>query len=434
MNARNDVFVSYSHADAAFLRRLQVHLTPLQRDGVISLWDDTRLLPGSQWQIEIKEALDRARVAILLVSADFLASEFITTNELPPLLAAAEKGGTLILQIIVRPCRFERTPQLARFQAVNSPKKPLIGLSKVKQEMVFVKLSSLVEQAFTFDNRQASNRADSPVKIESDQYSDGSASGEDSAALHEADSAKDVPLAAETALALGRLVQTELDAAVIGMLTPSEVRERLQVIIDAVFDLQRGIRFSKVVCTYTILDDFSFRVEETETLSAADQDISIYHKYYAGSVPCPLIESLQFQASVLGEQTHRLIWTTGKNEPLGKEFLVCPIPPLKVHEPANTLHFTSTWPGGAEPLRHPQGRDLFQVYITPNAVGSVDSVEVFIHFEAPGEYVVERVLETQVSGSDTSGRRECRLKAPYYAKFESVLGGTLYSFRIDRVA
>lgn len=144
----NDVFISYSHADTDWLKRLQVHLKPLHRDGLISLWDDTRLRPGSQWRIEIREALDRAKIAVLLVSADFLASDFISTNELPPLLAAAEQRGTLILPLIVSPCRFEQTASLARFQAVNPPSEPLVRMRKAKREEIFVKVSRLIEHVF----------------------------------------------------------------------------------------------------------------------------------------------------------------------------------------------------------------------------------------------------------------------------------------------
>jgi hypothetical protein len=128
---------------------------------MISLWDDTRIKPGAQWRDEIREALDRARVAVLLVSADFLASQFIRTNELPPLLTAAEKRGTRILPLIVSPCRFKQTPSLACFQAVNSPDEPLVGMRRAKREAVFVRLSSLVEEAFSSIKSPTSTAPDS---------------------------------------------------------------------------------------------------------------------------------------------------------------------------------------------------------------------------------------------------------------------------------
>ena len=143
---RNQVFISYSHADVAWLKRLQVHLKPLERDGNITRWDDTLIKPGAPWREEIRAALARAKVAVLLVSADFLASDFITTDELPPLLAAAQRKGTLILPIIVSPSRFEQTPALSRFQSVNPPSQPLLRLRRAGQEDVFVAVSGRIAE------------------------------------------------------------------------------------------------------------------------------------------------------------------------------------------------------------------------------------------------------------------------------------------------
>lgn len=141
------VFVSYSHADAKWLKRLRVHLKPLERYGTIDLWDDTRITPGKQWRDEVREALGRAKAAVLLITADFLASDFIANDELPPLLAAAEERGTKILPVIIKPCRFEQTEELSRFQAVNPPSKPLVAMRSAGQEDLFVKLSHTIEQA-----------------------------------------------------------------------------------------------------------------------------------------------------------------------------------------------------------------------------------------------------------------------------------------------
>ena len=142
---RDQVFVSYCHADARWLQRLQVHLAPLERNGNVMHFDDTMITPGENWRSRISEALARARVAVLLVSADFLASEFIFANELPPLLAAAKAEGTLILSIILSPCRFEKIANLTQFQAVNAPSRPLTKMTKNQQEELFVSVVDTIE-------------------------------------------------------------------------------------------------------------------------------------------------------------------------------------------------------------------------------------------------------------------------------------------------
>ena len=138
-------FVSYSHADLECLRRLEVHLKPLEQDGLIDVWADTRIKAGEDWEERIKTALDKAAIAVLLISADFLASDFIVKDELPPLLLAAAKGGTTILPLILKPCRFVKHGQLSKFQAINSPSEPLLSLNEIEQEKIYVKLVDRIE-------------------------------------------------------------------------------------------------------------------------------------------------------------------------------------------------------------------------------------------------------------------------------------------------
>jgi TIR domain-containing protein len=141
----NRLFISYSHRDADMLDRLLVHLRPLERAGLLDAWNDTRIAAGADWKREIQNALRHARTAILLISADFLASDFVVSDELPELLRAAETRGTLILPIIVKPSRFARDPTLNRFQAVNRPEAPLIGLPEAERERIFDEVAQLCE-------------------------------------------------------------------------------------------------------------------------------------------------------------------------------------------------------------------------------------------------------------------------------------------------
>ena len=144
MQERTQVFISYSHVAAKWLKRLHIHLKPLEREGHIERWDDTRIQAGRPWQEEIRQALTRAKIAVVLVSADFLASDFIAENELPPLLAAAEAEGVRILPVILSPSQFAQSP-LARFQAINLPDKPLLAQQYADQEALWVKVADTAD-------------------------------------------------------------------------------------------------------------------------------------------------------------------------------------------------------------------------------------------------------------------------------------------------
>jgi len=143
-----NLFISYSHSDAAWLERLKVHLRPLIRRAELDLWDDSRIVPGQSWHDEIVKALGRAHVAVLLVSADFLASDFVVNNELPPILHRAAHDGLLVLPLIVSPCLFIEHEELSRYQCVNTPDRPLSGMSYADSESALLSLARSVAQYF----------------------------------------------------------------------------------------------------------------------------------------------------------------------------------------------------------------------------------------------------------------------------------------------
>ena len=136
--ARDKVFISYSHFDKDVLVDIRRHFKPFINQ--IELWDDSRILPGQKWKDEIKKATEQTKVAILLVSTDFLGSEFIASNELPPLLEAAEEKGAVILIVILKPCLFEEFDKLNQFQTLNPPSNPIIKMTNTEQEETFVNL------------------------------------------------------------------------------------------------------------------------------------------------------------------------------------------------------------------------------------------------------------------------------------------------------
>ena len=127
---RSKVFISYSHTDVRFLRQLQTHLKPYQQEALMDYWDDTRIAAGADWREEIRQAITTAKVAVLLLSSDFLASDFIAENELPPLLAAAKEQGVTILPVLVQPCAYN-VMGLSKFQAVRVPDIPFKSVSEM---------------------------------------------------------------------------------------------------------------------------------------------------------------------------------------------------------------------------------------------------------------------------------------------------------------
>lgn len=105
--ARDQIFISYSHKDNAWLERLQTMLAPLQPQEILMIWADTNIRPGQLWKEEIERALARAKVAVLLVSPAFLASGWIHTEELPQPVETARREGLTSLRIPWRRLRWE---------------------------------------------------------------------------------------------------------------------------------------------------------------------------------------------------------------------------------------------------------------------------------------------------------------------------------------
>src|SRR2546428_6575835 len=97
------VVYSYAHADETLRQKLETHLSLLRRQGLISEWHDRKILPGAEWAGEIDEHLERASIILLLISADFLASDYCYDREMTRALERHQHGAVRVIPIILRP-------------------------------------------------------------------------------------------------------------------------------------------------------------------------------------------------------------------------------------------------------------------------------------------------------------------------------------------
>jgi hypothetical protein len=140
------IFVSYSHEDDKWRERFLKMSSPLVRYWDIEFWSDKKIKAGEDWHEKICSAMSRASIAVLLVSDNFLDSDFIANEELPFLLAEAAKKKVTILWVLITPCLWEKT-RLKHIQAfyVNELK-PLMDMSEHGWKDTLCKLARRIDE------------------------------------------------------------------------------------------------------------------------------------------------------------------------------------------------------------------------------------------------------------------------------------------------
>jgi hypothetical protein len=113
---RTKVFISYSHEDEGWRKRLAKQLSVLAYQGLLHVWDDAMIDAGDAWYQNITDAITDSRVAILIVTANFLTSKFVLSEEIPQLLGRHSESGLRILPLITTPCAWKLVNWLAVLQ------------------------------------------------------------------------------------------------------------------------------------------------------------------------------------------------------------------------------------------------------------------------------------------------------------------------------
>jgi hypothetical protein len=112
----------------------------------VEVWSDASIKVGESWDREIGRAISSAEVAILLLSADYFASDFIVSEEMPKLLESAGRGETLLLPVVVSPVFIDSGNPIWRYQFVNSSDRPLSTLTRTEQDQVFAQVAQVIKR------------------------------------------------------------------------------------------------------------------------------------------------------------------------------------------------------------------------------------------------------------------------------------------------
>jgi len=143
---RKGIFISYSHKDKKWLDLIQTFLKPYTRNEKVSVWSDEQIKPGDTWDNEIKKQLEVCRVAVLLVTPNFIASDYIINKELSIILKRQQEGELIIYWIAVSHSAYKQTV-LSKIQSVNNPDKPLDELSKPERDKILVQIAEKIANA-----------------------------------------------------------------------------------------------------------------------------------------------------------------------------------------------------------------------------------------------------------------------------------------------
>jgi hypothetical protein len=143
---RFGAYICCSRQDRTSLQKLRKHLDFFIRRDHLHIWDDTLIEPGTNWRSKLEETLQTTKIAVLLISPDFLVSDF-SKNELPRLLEAAEKEGAIIFPVLLTASAFDYSP-LEKYTPINKLflDKFVKSMQEEEEETLWLKVAEYVRK------------------------------------------------------------------------------------------------------------------------------------------------------------------------------------------------------------------------------------------------------------------------------------------------
>ncbi len=156
------LFCSYSHRDEHLRDELAKHLKLLERQGLIASWHDRRIGAGDVWKQEIDRNLSEADIILLLISADFLASDYCFDIEMKTALDRHSAAQALVIPIILRPVDWQATP-FSGLQALPKNGKPVTTFDNL--DVAFEQVATSIRAAIEKLSKARSGSAAAPSQV-----------------------------------------------------------------------------------------------------------------------------------------------------------------------------------------------------------------------------------------------------------------------------
>ena len=140
------LFFCYAHEDELLLQKLKAHLRPLQRQGLLDLWYDREISAGTEWEREISQHLNTAQIILLLISPDFMDSDYCYSIEMKRAIEQHQQGKSRVIPIILRPVYWHGSP-FGKLQALPTDAKPVTSSSWHNWDEAFYDVAEGIRKA-----------------------------------------------------------------------------------------------------------------------------------------------------------------------------------------------------------------------------------------------------------------------------------------------